>query len=386
MSEWRALYVDDEAEILSTVEEWFNNIEKPIPGIESLKFDTETDFEKAYERMTVSNYDVVILDLRMIIKDVEDDEAGTKLLDMIRNHCFLPVIFYTGLPHLVSHLESAAVRIVEKTESFEGLEAELQYIWSTGLPSTNRALFSHLREILKDYMWDFAMENWDEFAAIPDKTSVAHVLAKRIGASLNGSGVLNLINKMGLKKGNTATKVHPVQYYIMPPIEPILLAGDIFFGSINGITGHWVLLSPTCDLAKDNTDMALLAFGKPLQDHDLFDKWCNGTDKGKLNSLLLNRNGDREYFLPASLKLPDLVVDLQSLIEIPIEHLSTLERIASLDSQFAAEVQLRFVRYYGRRGVPDLDASIILERLEEYKKAKPADIIPALTTATACQG
>ena len=94
----------------------------------------------------------VILDLRMIVSDVEDREAGTKLLEGIKDHCFLPIIFYTALPGLVKHLESPAVRIVEKTDSFDELEKQLQHIWNTGLPATNRALFSHLREVLKKYI------------------------------------------------------------------------------------------------------------------------------------------------------------------------------------------------------------------------------------------
>ena len=40
-----------------------------------------------------------------------------------------------------------------------------------------------------------------------------------------------------------------------------------------------------------------------------------------------------------------------------------LERLASLDSPFAEGLLARFTRYFGRLGTPDLDMTVLLQRL-----------------------
>ena len=40
-----------------------------------------------------------------------------------------------------------------------------------------------------------------------------------------------------------------------------------------------------------------------------------------------------------------------------------LERLASLDSPFAEALLARFTRYFGRLGTPDLDMTVLLQRL-----------------------
>ena len=40
-----------------------------------------------------------------------------------------------------------------------------------------------------------------------------------------------------------------------------------------------------------------------------------------------------------------------------------LERLASLDSPFAEALLVRFTRYFGRLGTPDLDVAVLSQRL-----------------------
>ena len=72
---------------------------------------------------------------------------------------------------------------------------------------------------------------------------------------------------------------------------------------------------------------------------------------------------ERFFFLPGALSLPDLVVDFQQLMALQREHLSGLERLVSLDSPFAEALLVRFTRYFGRLGTPDLDVAVLLQRL-----------------------
>ena len=93
--------------------------------------------------------------------------------------------------------------------------------------------------------------------------------------------------------------------------------------------------------------------------------------KDKLANLIRNHRGgkyqpERYYFLPGVMNVPDLVVDYQELevLEKSEFQAQNWERIASLDSPYAAELLTRFARYFGRIGTPDLDIELILARIE----------------------
>src|SRR5215471_20884859 len=87
----------------------------------------------------------------------------------------------------------------------------------------------------------------------------------------------------------------------------------------------------------------------------------------RLQDLLRNNRRDsqseRFFFLPDALSLPDLLVDFQQLEALQREHMHGLERLASLDSPFAEALLARFTRYFGRLGTPDLDVTVLLQRL-----------------------
>ena len=91
-----------------------------------------------------------------------------------------------------------------------------------------------------------------------------------------------------------------------------------------------------------------------------------------LQSLLQDNRKDtqreRFYFLPGALLLPDLIVDFQQLVTLPRDKLSTMDRLASLDSPFAEAMLSRFAGYIGRLGKPDLDSEAVLQRL--YSEAR----------------
>ena len=74
---------------------------------------------------------------------------------------------------------------------------------------------------------------------------------------------------------------------------------------------------------------------------------------------------ERFYYLPGVLTLPHLLVDFQQLNILPLEEISTLAKMASLDSPFAEALLARFTRYYGRLGTPDLDVDGLVMRLRK---------------------
>jgi len=195
--------------------------------------------------------------------------------------------------------------------------------------------------------------------------------------SLSGSGIQQLVQDLGDSPGAIVVegRIHPMQYYIMPPVEPAPLAGDLYQGQIEEQTGHWVLLTPSCDLVagREKAEWVLLAHCALLTEQVEYRKWLAGLPKpprttdGKLWALLQDNRQDNQperfYFLPGALILPDLVVDFQQLVTLPRYQMDSLQRLASLDSPFAEALMARFARYFGRLGTPDLDVEWILSRL-----------------------
>jgi len=53
--------------------------------------------------------------------------------------------------------------------------------------------------------------------------------------------------------------------------------------------------------------------------------------------------------------LPDLVLDFQQLVTLPRDQMDSLKRLAWLYSPFGEALPVRFARYFGRLGTPDLD-------------------------------
>lgn len=370
---WQILLVDDEVEICGQVKEYLDG--EVVPGRnEHLHVETCNDFEKALTQLETRRYDLLILDVRLQARNAD---VGIETLHAIQQCCFIPVLFYTGLPHTVRNLETAFIRVLEKTAGLPRLSDTVIEMLDTRLPAVNRALIHHVEAVQRDYMWDFVATHWKQFSDTPDRTSLAYMLARRLAISLSGPGIQALAHELG-EPTETALaegRVHPMQFYIMPPVEPSPLAGDLYRGQIRGQGDHWVLITPSCDLVqnREKADWVLLARCVPLADQEEYRAWAAGLPdpksqtEGKLKSLVQNRRvkaqRDRFYFLPGALALVDLLVDFQQLATLPREEMNTLERLASLDSPFAESLLAQFSRFFGRLGTPDLDVEELLNRL-----------------------
>ncbi len=374
---WQLLFVDDDEDTCWQVKEYLEG--ETISDAGEFPFvETLTDFDKALEALETRRFDLVILDLRLGPHDeMPEEEAGTKTLQAIQQRRFVPVIFYTALPHLVRHLETSLIRVVEKGPSPEPLLVAVRNIFMTRLPAVNRALIRHLETVQRDYMWEFVAKHWERFGDTADRTALAYLLARRLAISLSGSGIQQLAQDLGDPTGTGAAEgqVHPMRYYVMPPVEKSPLAGDLYQGQVGDQIGYWVLLTPSCDLVtgREKAEGVLLARCVLLTEQTEYQRWQTGLPQpssivdGRLRAVLRNNRQDgqaeRFYFLPGALTLPDLVVDFQQLVTLPRKQMTTLERLASLDSPFAEALLARFTRYFGRLGTPDLDLEVIISRL-----------------------
>lgn len=213
VTSWQLLFVDDEEDTCRQVKEYLEGESVSESG-EFPVVETLTDFDQVLETLETRRFDLVILDLRLGPHDeTREEEAGTKTLQAIQQRRFVPVIFYTALPHLVRNLETPLIRVIEKGPSPEPLLEAIRAIFTSRLPAVNRALIRHLETVQRDYMWAFVAKHWEQFGDTADRTALAYLLARRLALSLSGPGIQQLAQDLGDTTGGGVTEglVHPMR-------------------------------------------------------------------------------------------------------------------------------------------------------------------------------
>jgi CheY-like chemotaxis protein len=370
---WLVLVIDDDPDAARQAEEIVVRASSSNGGP---VFDvcTKTSFEDGLRELERSRVDLVILDVRLGDDPAADDNAGLRTLRAIQERRFVPVVFYTAVPHIVRPLASPPlIDVVEKGAGSSSLTEAVMRAFESSLPLVNRALVRYVEEMQRSYMWDFVARHWGEIGASTDRGAVAYLLARRLAASLGGVGMERLEADLGgAGSPAPAGTVPPMRMYLMPPLEEILV-GDVVHGMAGGRTGHWVVLSPSCDLVQDKAEFVLLAAAEPLTDLREVLAWRRGLPgpgtqrKNELSAVLRNNRAkgqaERYHFLPGALSLPDLLVDFQRLQTVERTSFDGLARIASLDSPYAEVITNRFLRHYSRLGARDVDITPTVERL-----------------------
>jgi len=177
---WQILVVDDDPEICQRVKAFLEaehiSADERYPQVM-----TECDFGQTLRLLESRRFDLLILDVRLGSYNTQPPvEDGVQTLEAVQKKCFVPVVFYTGLPNLVRHLESHVVRVVEKGPKPQALLEAVRSVFATRIPTVNRALLRHVQSIQRDYMWSFVAQKWDKLSDNYDAASLAY-LSLRIG-------------------------------------------------------------------------------------------------------------------------------------------------------------------------------------------------------------
>lgn len=379
---WRVLIVEDDKTIGQEL----------VDGLESAEwldattsFDAElvTSFSDGMAALDRSRYDLLVLDLKDDARAgaiaLEEDKAkpGLDLLTRIKTTRFVPVVFYTALPEQVADLKSAFVRIVEKTEGMVKVRQEISSLLSTKLPLLSR----YLEEQQRKYFWDFVESEWGEAELAGATVDLAYLMARRLAAALRSEFSRTAASEIGGADAapGEAHKIHPMEYYIFPPVDRFWSAGDII--RRKGSYDYSVVVTPTCDFAQNNAQFFVIAKCLLLTTFDEYARWCGaekppafGGNPDKITELIRDnrRQKDRYKFLPGTHSFPDLVADLQQLESLEVAQQDSFDRIASMDSPFAETLLARFARFYGRIATPDLDLDLALSRAKSRALVAPA--------------
>lgn len=368
---WKILIVDDDADICSDVQKALERVQFGDPPSQ-VEVSIELKVANTTNRLKKERFDLVIQDIFTGPPEKGIDH-GFQAFDEIKQLRFVPIIFYTARPEHAQTLDSVYVKIVDKADGTDALKQAMKDVFATKLP----ALIRHLEDVQRTYLWTDLPKLIQESPLPLDVGEPACLIARRLAQIMSGDLLRAFLN---IEKG----KVHPAEIYIIPPCTPQLLSGDLHKQRLGGKEIYWILLTPSCDLVpgrrRRGTQYLLFAQCLLLSDQPEYKAWIESIKTGgeeeerakqKLADLIRNNRGgkyqpERYYFLPSVMHVPDLVVDYQELevLEKSEFQAQNWERIASLDSPYAAELLTRFARYFGRIGTPDLDIELILARIE----------------------
>ena len=368
---WKLLIADDDAHICSDVKQALErgSFGEPPSRVE---VSIESQIANTANRLRKERFDLLIQDIFVGLPDRGVDH-GLVAFDEVKQLQFVPIIFYTARPEHVQSLDLIYVRIVDKAEGTDSLRKALEYVFDTRLP----ALIRHLEDVQRSYLWTDLPKLIQESTRPLDIGEPACLVARRLAQTMSGDSLRKFLN---VKE----SKVHPGEFYVIPPTGGELLSGNIYREELKDVERYWILLTPSCDLVPAHrrraTQYLLFAQCFLLSEQVEYKNWVKSLGQGqeeqqraedRLVALLRNSRGhryqpSRYYFLPGIMKIPDLVVDYQVLRvqQRAAVQEQSLNCIARLDSPYTEQLLTRFAQYFGRVGTPDLDTELTLERLK----------------------
>lgn len=216
-----------------------------------------------------------------------------------------------------------------------------------------------------------------------DQGLLGRLLLRRISSSLQDANVEDSLNVLGAKlqkrhEGSDGHEVpvHPVEFYIVPPVKQHFSAGDLFREKVGDKEMYWVLIHPTCDMVPKikngnpfyKAERVLLCRALLLSEQEEYILWKrDNANAKKLQTVIKNNRAsqpDRFWFLPGVLNVPNMVLDFQEVNTVDFTSLGSLEWVASLDSPFAENLIISYSRYKGRIGIPVVDCNYIVSKIQ----------------------
>lgn len=330
---------------------------------------TCNDFDAGQTMLADADFDILILDI-FKGKANEENHArdGEKILAGIRKTTFLPVIFFSGLTKYVEELKSDIIRVVTKTAGGnDELLKEIEFLLDSGIPLIRKRLNDHVKECMREYLWEFVQEEWKSLSTIKDEFSIGYLLARRIAKSFSKSNVQTILGDHKISK----EKIYPMEFYIYPIHDESIEAGDVL--RKEGV--YYVVVTPSCDIAQEKTTFLHLAKCIPFEESREYQEFSAEkkrtpqnankftSAKDKLSQLIRSGRRDCHFFIPKTSFIENLVVDFEQLTTINLKDANTFERIAKLDAPFAQSMIIKFIRHFNRIGTEDLDADYIINKI-----------------------
>ncbi|MFF2496627.1 hypothetical protein [Agromyces sp. NPDC058064] len=318
----------------------------------------ENDFDRGYERVRAGECDVVVLDVRRDRNGnvPDDDQAGARVFSDIRGSKFLPVIFWTALPDQVRDSEMPPFVVVLGKDQLPSIPSAIRAAVEGETAHQMGALEARISNVMREHMWSEIAPNWAEYLEGGRLEDMSRVLITRVAQWLED-------------QDDTGIESVPSRRYVYPPVATNLRPGDVMVLDPTADAGEswWSVLTPACDFAQSKVEFALLVGGTHLTNFTTYKEWVDSQDSktkwGGLQQLLTSRL-PRYHYLPRFRAVPDLVLDFENLVAVPVADLSNYRRVASLASPYSEHLLIRNSDYRSRIGVPDQDLKKTKARLQ----------------------
>ena len=375
---WNILLVEDDATVRRQVCEY---LAEESFASRRLIINEIPDFDQALNLIHERKADLVILDIYRGSARKGGEQSGIRIQESIKKSGFVPVVLYTALPEGLEGQMSSFVRLVGKEAGgLERLKAEIIELFRIRVPQVHRAIVNHLDRALSSYMWEFVELHWAEFSSLADKPEFLRLIIQRLAMMFAREGISKMIEEVygtvAVRGATNVDTVHPAEYYIKPPIGQDPVLGDIRLRQSAEKIEYLLVLWPTCDMVSTGgrtpkTQNVLCARSASAKDVPEVMDWVaspTNTKKKKVERLVKNtrdESPERYHFLPGVWDIPDLVVDFQALEHITLSEVRGYTCLGTLASPFAEALGVRFQRYIGRIGTPDLELNSILTKIKE---------------------
>jgi DNA-binding response OmpR family regulator len=357
----KILFVEDQ-EIRNDLVEYFDKSE--ILG-HNIIADMADTFELGIEKIKTSNYDLIVLDLCKGEPSENAEREGLTVLTQIQSYSFIPVIFYTGIAHSITELQSEVVGVVNKSDGLKVLQREIERIISSNIALLKPKILSHINNELKNYFWNIIDKQKEIFKPSTTDYSLGYLMLRRLSHSLSKENIKKLLGDNKINED----KSHPMEFYIYPTADGDYEAGEI----LNKEGTYYAILTPSCDFVQDekikrirSVGKVLLAVASPLVDttyYKDYKKTQNKENRQRLEKIIETRKGDQYFFLPGTPFMENLVLNFQIKTMVDYSELNSFRRVAKLDDPFAQSMVASFIRYYNRIGFPDIDANYVIDNL-----------------------
>ncbi len=365
MEKVKVLIIDDDKEICEKASKIFDG--KNINGFE-LQVDTLCEFKKGMNKIKEKEYDLLILDLCEGSPSATAPKPGKEIMEEVKNNCFIPVIFFTGLPAYVEKSKTNLIRVVQKgSGAFKKLEEEIESLLQFNFVHVKRRLNGVIQKSLKETFWDFVDKEWDVIEKAGESFSLGYLAIRRLSKLLSRENMATVLND----KSINPTKIHPLEFYICPPVGKVSDMGDILCHKNN----FFIVMNPSCDLYQKNNDYVVISKCIPLsenKEYKVFIEKRNKDSKINLGRFISSRGRDRYYFLPKNefIGIPDCYLDFEQVYNIKKINIGKYKKVAHLDPMFATDILTRFARFYNRIGSSDIDDEYVIKYIEQQLPKK----------------
>ena len=193
VKKWNVLAIDDDKTKLDDLERILSNRMED----NEFEFTKITSFDEGLKSISTDRFDLVFLDVHEENGDAEpydhpeiEDQRGEDLLQHLQSIRFVPVIFYTGYPLKVKHLESMVVKVVDKGTTIEEVRGAVNSILNTKLPQLSK----HIEEQIRSYIWGSLRSVLNDQDLKISPPEIALLMARNLASNLSQNVVKEILD------------------------------------------------------------------------------------------------------------------------------------------------------------------------------------------------